>query len=137
MAVSGSASTQGRVLVLDTNAQRAEELSNRLRFLNYEPVIAQAGQDLAEMTGDPGIAVMLVDLTPGQGGCRAFRAVSIKQPSMPVLRISGTVINAGVDETLNHHHTWELDFPLRCSQLAHLLRRAERYQGRDGSGACD
>ena len=40
MAASRSASTQGRVLVLDTNAQRAEELCNRLRFLNYEPVFA-------------------------------------------------------------------------------------------------
>lgn len=129
MAASQSASPQGRVLVLDTNAQRAEELSNRLRFLNYEPVTAQSGQDLAEMTDDPGIAIMLGDLSSGQGVCRAFRALSKQRPTLPVLRVSGTVMNAGIDEELNHHHTWELDFPLRCSQLAHLLRRAERYRG--------
>ena len=131
MSESQSALPQGKVLVLDTNAQRAEELSNRLRFLNYEPVTPQAVQDLAEMTDDPGIAVMLGDLASGQGVCRAFRAVSKQRPSMPVLRISGTVINAGVSEMLNHHHTWELDFPLRRSQMAHLLRRAERYRGRE------
>ncbi len=131
MAESRSASTQGRVLVLDTNGQRAEELCNRLRLLNYEPVTAQSGQDLAEMADDPGIAVMLGDLPSGQDVCRAFRALAKKQPTLPVLRISGTVMDAGVHETLKHHHTWELDFPLRRSQLAHLLRRAERYRGRE------
>ena len=55
MAESRSASTQGRVLVLDTNGQRAEELCNGLRFLNYEPVTAQSGQDLAEMADDPAL----------------------------------------------------------------------------------
>lgn len=131
MSESRSASPQGRVLVLDTNRQRAEQLSNRLRFLNYEPVTAQSGQDLAAITDDPGIAVMLGDLTSGQGVCRAFRALTKKRPTMPVVRMSGTVMNASVDEELNHHHTWELDFPLRCSQLSNLLRRAERYQGRE------
>lgn len=131
MAASRSASTQGRVLVLDTNAQRAEELCNRLRFLNYEPVTAQSGQDLAEMTDPPGIAVMLGDLTSGHAVCSAFHALSKKRPTLPVLRISGTVTDAGVDEELKHHHTWELDFPPRRSQLAQLLRRAERYRGRE------
>ena len=131
MSESRSASTQGRVLVLDTNAQRAQELCNRLRLLNYEPVTAQSGQDFAAMTDAPGIAVILGDLSSEQGVCRAFRALSTKRPTMPVLRISGTVMNAAVDEMLNHHHTWELDFPVRRSQLAQLLRRAERFRGRE------
>jgi len=121
----------GRVLVLDSNAQRAEELSQRLRFLNYEPVTAHSGQALAEITDDSGIAVMLGDLASGKGICRAFHAVSKQRPSMPVIRICGCITNAGVDAELKHHHTWELDFPPRHSQLAQLLRRAERYRGRE------
>ena len=123
--------TQGRVLVLDSNAQRAEELSNRLRLLNYEPVSAQSSQNLTEITDDSGIAVMLGDLASGQGICRAFHAVSKRQPSLPVIRICGSFTNAGVDVELQHHHTWELDFPPRRSQLAQLLRRAKRYRGRE------
>ena len=131
MAKDKSATPQNRVLVLDTNAKRAEELSSRLRVLNYEPVTSQSGQDFADMTNAPGIAVMLGDLTSGQGACSAFRALSKKRPSLPVLRISGAVMDTAVDEELKHHHTWELDFPPRPSQLAQLLRRAERYRGRE------
>ncbi len=126
-----AASSQCRVLVLDANAKRAEELSSRLRFLNYEPIMPQSGVDIAEIADDSGIAVMLGDQDTGQGVCRAFHSLSEKRPTMPVLRISGTVMNAGVDEKLHHHHTWDLDFPLRYSQLTHLLRRAERYRGKE------
>lgn len=131
MAGRQATSLQSKVLVLDTNAQRAEELCNRLRFLNYQPVTPQSCNDLAEITEDSGVAVMLGDLTSGQGVCSAFRALSKKQPGLPILRMSGNVTGAGVDEALSRHDTWALDFPLRCSQLSHLLRRAERYQGRD------
>ena len=130
MTESVSAMSQDRVLILDTNAQRAEELRSRLRFLNYEPVTAPSGQDLVEVTDYSGIAVMLGDQRSGHGVCRAFHALSKKWPTMPVLRISGTVMDAGVDRELKHHHTWELDYPPRSSQLAQLLRRAERYRGR-------
>ena len=125
------ATTQGKVLVLDSNAQRAEELSNRLRFLNYEPVTAESSQILTEITDDSGIAVVIGDLTPGQDMCRAFHALSKQRPSMPVIRICGGLTNAGVDVELQHHHTWELDFPPRRSQLAQLLRRAARYGNRE------
>ncbi len=118
-----------RVLVLDTNTARAEELSNRLRCLNYEPVLPKPGQDLAEITDDSGIAVMLGDMGPGQGVWRAFRALSKKQPTLPVLRMSGTVLSAAMDAQLHGHSTWDLDFPLKQSQLSHLLSRAKRYQG--------
>lgn len=123
------ASSHGKVLVLDSNEQRAEELGNRLRFLNYEPVTPKAGEDLAAIANHSGIAVMLGDLTAGQGVRRVLRALTEQRPMLPVLRVAGSSMHEVVDADLHHHHTWDLDFPLKRSQLVHFLRRAERFQG--------
>lgn len=131
MGGSRSASSHGRVLVLDSNEQRAEDLSSRLRFLNYEPVTPKSDQDIAAITDVSGIAVVLGDLTAGQGVRRAFRALTEKLPMLPVLRVNGSAASEVVNADLQQHHTWDLDFPLKRSQLAFFLRRAERFQGRE------
>ena len=128
-----TASPEGRVLVLDANARRAEELSDRLRTLNYDPVTPQPGQDLDALSGDAGVAVMLGDLSSGKGLRRALRDLSKKRPALPVLRMSNSESSSDSDEKPGHRYLWNVDFPLRHSQLAHLLRRAKRYRGREQS----
>ena len=41
-----------KVLVLDTNPVRAEELSCRLRYLNYEPLVADGSQDFSSLSNE-------------------------------------------------------------------------------------
>ena len=126
-----SPSQRGRVVVLDADAQRAEQLCNRLRFLNYEPVSATSDTDINEIVDDSGIAVMLGSIKSDSDVTRAFSTLSDRRPALPVLHMRDTELSDDLGEHLDRHHAWELDTPLRCSQLAHLLQRAERYQGRE------
>ncbi len=117
-----------KVLVLDSDPERADELSCRLRYLNYEPVVADGRQDVNGFIDEPGIAVMVGDLTAGQGVRTAFSQLAEKRPELPVLLMSTD--NERFDSCcLESHHTWRLELPIRRSQLTRLLRRAERHDG--------
>ena len=112
--------THGKVLVLDSDADRAADLCNRLRYLNYEPVVADAADDLA---GD-GIAAVVgqVDAKVPQDRLDELRKI---RPRLPFLCLAGNRDARQPESGIN----WSLDLPLRKSQLTRLLRRAERYQG--------
>ena len=46
--------SRAKVLVLDANVQHAAELSHRLKFLHYDPIIADShGYDSVTMTALP------------------------------------------------------------------------------------
>jgi len=113
--------THGKVLILDSDADRVAAMSSRLRYLNYEPVVPAHGSDIA---GNGGIAVVVGALAHGDGN--AMRALREKQPGLPFLCLApADSADAEFDLGVN----WSLDLPLRRSQLTRLLRRAERYQG--------
>ena len=122
---------QNRVLVLDTDRRRAAELSDTLRVLNYEPITGCVDGSLHRLCDATDVAVMIGDMPAGQGVGRAFQAAAEQRHSLPVLRVAGGEIAATIDEQLEHHHTWELDAPVISSQLEFLLKRAERYRGRE------
>ena len=111
--------SQHKVLILDSDAGRARDLCNRLRFLNYEPVLPSAR--LAE---NDGIAVVLGDLQHDTGIERALEELKARRPGLPCLCLQADGAASPADG-LN----WPLELPLRKSQLTRLLRRAERYQG--------
>ncbi|MGH8166687.1 MAG: sigma 54-interacting transcriptional regulator, partial [Woeseiaceae bacterium] len=133
---------RSKVLVFDANPSRAEALSQRLRFLNYEPVIAGN----APLTDDDGIAVLLGDL-PAAGNkdsagsmARSFQRLTTKRPDLPIIVIAPDVIapgvvasNAAADAVgkAGTRPVWRLDSPLRRSQLKQLLCRAEGYRGKE------
>ena len=117
--------TQGKVLILDADAARASDLSARLRFLNYEPVIPPADASSEALLGEDGIAVVLGDLEQGDIS-RTLDELKDKQPGLPCLCLPCE------EERVAQHDdgvNWRLDLPLKRSQLTRLLRRAERYHG--------
>jgi sigma-54 dependent transcriptional regulator, flagellar regulatory protein len=136
---------RSKVLVFDANPSRAEALSQRLRFLNYEPVIAGN----APLTDDDGIAVLLGDLPAagdkGSAGgmARSFQQLTKKRPDLPIIAIiaippdviaPGVVASNPAADALVKAGTrpvWRLDSPLRRSQLKQLLSRAEGYRGKE------
>lgn len=124
------ANKHARVLVLDSNPDRARELSHRLRFLNYEPIVADNPDSCEEVSRDPGIAVMLGEL--GETDLReTFHSVMRDRPDLPVLLFDADPEDAELGDALTSHPLWRLDAPIRRHQLAKLLRRAERFDNQD------
>jgi sigma-54 specific flagellar transcriptional regulator A len=136
-----AADAQARVLVLDSDPKRAEVLCHRLRFLNYDSVIACDGEAIEAIAEEPGIAVMLGELPADEAGL-AIRAISLKRPELPFLLMSELPAAGECQLEFGDHPAWKLDLPLRKTQLQQLLRRAERYEGTErrqrltGSSRC-
>ncbi len=118
-----TASRQRKVVVFDANAQRAEELCNRLEFLSYSPVLRTDSHSLEAIEKENGIAVVLGDI---EGDDKKFAAeLRARHPDIPFIQL-----NDG-SSTLNGDADWSLDVPLKRAQLQRLLDRAERYRGSD------
>jgi sigma-54 specific flagellar transcriptional regulator A len=117
--------SQGKVLILDANPERAAELGQRLSFLHYEPVIGDSNAD--NVGNSDSLAVVLGDLVGGKGLKAAANAIREKNPSLPFLCLQGASVTSEQPDGPN----WALDVPLKRSQLKRLLQRALRYQGQE------
>jgi len=125
-----TAHTHARVLVLDSNADRARALSNRLRFLNYDPIVADSADACSEAGDDPGIAVMLGDIN--QSDLReTFHNAMQKRPDLPILFFDKPLDDPEFCAAITDHPAWTLDAPIRRHQLAKLLRRAAQFDGNE------
>ncbi len=111
--------SRAKVLVLDADVQHAAELSHRLRFLHYDPVIAESPDSILDPEG---VTAVIVDSNGDAAVLRTASRLREEHPALPFLCLSG---DTGFDKGPN----WALDLPLKRSQLQHLLGRAERYQG--------
>jgi len=123
-----SRTTRAKVLILDSDAARAVDLSRRLRYLSYEPVIAAKNSSSATIAANAGVAVVLGEMQPGCGFASAASALREQQPDIPFLCLPTTT---GADSKTTGGPIWPLELPLRRSQMTRLLRRAERYQGQE------
>jgi sigma-54 specific flagellar transcriptional regulator A len=110
---------RGKVLVLDADRKHAAELSHRLEFLDYDPIIAQSS---AALSNQDGVTAVIIDSTSGDDVVKAAGEIRSMYPGLPFLYVSeGSLLENGPN--------WSLDLPLKRSQLKRLLGRAERYQG--------
>jgi len=123
--------TTSKVLVLDANPDRAAELSHRLRFMNYEPIVADTEASLGTFAAQQGIAVLIGDTASSKKFHNAFRQLSKKQPHLPFLLLADENTTPDISAADVERPTWTLDMPLRRGQVSRLLRRAERYTGED------
>ena len=116
----------GKVLIIDADTARASDLSCRLRYLNYEPVIPANDVACTEWLDKDSIAVVLGDIEADASADRAISRFRAQQPDLPFLCLP-TTDNGQVD--LATGISWPLELPLRKSQLTRLLRRAQRFHG--------
>lgn len=123
-----SSGKQAKVWVMDSNTVRARELSNRLRFLNYDPVVAGEDNLFDPDATDSGIAVVLGEAKNSKFR-DLFHEVAVKLPDLPVLLLGPDSGAGQFDEDLKNRPHWTLEAPIRRSQLTQLLRRAQRYDG--------
>lgn len=123
-----------KVLILDADLKRADELSARLRYLDYEPILPTGSAPALER-GDS-IAVV-VGSTSGSVDS-TLETLRREHPELPFLCLPGDGNSDSGSEGIN----WPLELPLKRSQLTRLLKRAERYRGVErrhrltGSSAC-
>ena len=110
---------RSKVLVLDTDSDRAADIGQRLRFLNYEPVVLEAG--VTEVECDS-IAVVVAAMSTNDSLRQTASAIRNTHPRLPFLYLSDEVPSATGPN-------WPLGLPLKRAQLERLLGRAERYRG--------
>lgn len=123
-------STMG-VFVLEGDPERAAELSNRLKFLDYEPLLPSEAGHAERLAAAPGIAVLLGDTKTDPALADALETLNRVQPNLPMLVIGNS---AEAKSTASRtapagRPTWTVDAPIRRSQMMRLLKRAERYVG--------
>lgn len=123
--MAGPDTSHGKILILDANVSRSRDLCSRLRFLNYEPVIATADTPPESIAYDENLAVVVGEL---DAAASSWSPDDLKnfQPDLPRLCLPKSTENG---PPLEGGLCWALDLPLKKSQLTRLLRRAERYQG--------
>ena len=125
-----SKAKRSKVLVLDADLSRAQALSHRLRFLNYDPVIANDSDGFDAASQNAGIAVVLGQADDPGLQKDVFHRVTKRRPDLPVLVFNSAGAAAEIGNLGNRPH-WTLDSPVRRSQLTQLLKRAERYAGKE------
>ncbi len=120
--------TRSKVLVIDTNAQRACDLRTQLEFIDYIPIVVSDSDDAptGEFDESEWLAVMLGDFESGPGLDRLLVRVNAKSPHLPVLALGELPDAAGFD--LAERPVWRLDSPIRYAQLSQLLKRASVYE---------
>ncbi len=109
--------SRAKVLVLDADRKHAAELVNRLRFLDYDPIIGDSAESL---THD--VTAVIIDGDGNDGIRRTAGEIRSQRPSLPFLCLSN-------DTRPDDGPNWSVDLPLTRAQLERLLGRAERYQG--------
>ncbi len=116
--------SRAKVLVLGTDVERSAELSHRLEFLDYDPIVTDPSHsDPSRSLHDHSeITAVIVNNDGDDDVARMAGELRSQHPGLPFLCL-------GNEPTLTSGPNWALDLPLTRSQLDRLLSRAERYQG--------
>ncbi len=118
----------GQVLILDADSQRATDFSRRLRYLNYDPVIAGKDREFSALSACNDIAVVLGNLGRDSEFGKAASDYRASHSNVPFVCFPEAI---DAYPELADGCSWTLDLPLRRSQLLRLMQRAERYQGQE------
>ena len=111
--------SRAKVLVLDADRKHAAELSNRLEFLDYDPIIADSTDALADQHD---VTAVIVDSSGNDAIAATAREIRSQYPGLPFLCLSSEL-------KTRSGPNWAVELPLKRAQLERLLGRAQRYQG--------
>ncbi len=109
--------SRAKVLVLDADRKHAAELVNRLRFLDYDPIIGDSAEAFEE-----DVTAVIIDGDGSDAIRRTAGEIRSQHPGLPFLCLSA-------DSQPEDGPNWSVDLPLTRAHLERLLNRAERYQG--------
>ena len=128
----------GRVIVVDSDVERAKSLSSKLNFIDYEPVVASSSEAVDRLAEDRDetLALMLGTVRSGAALSKAVRQLITEFGQLPVLILPHSDAQSEFAQELESRPFWRLDAPLNYRQVAEFLRRAEVHK-RDPSYVFD
>ena len=125
-----SAQLEKIVLLLESSACKAAELSHRLEFLEYQAVTLKSGEIPDTLSNAHSVALMVGELSDPDTS-NAFERLLLEFPDLPVVAINDRSSAASIDQQLGDRPHWHLDAPIRRTQLQKMLERAAAYSGKE------
>ena len=118
--------SESRILLIDSDAVRAERTVSLLEFMDFNPRWVVDGADLnpERHRTDEWMAVMVGSAADAAQASRFFDWLASAKLPPPVLLMEGDAAAFAATHGLHEANVWSLETPLRHTQLEALLRRA-------------
>jgi sigma-54 specific flagellar transcriptional regulator A len=118
--------TESRILLIDSDAVRAERTVSLLEFMDFNPRWVTDGADIntSKHRHDEWMAVMVGSSQDAAQADRFFDWLAGAKLPPPILLMEGNPAAFASAHGLHEANVWGLETPLRHTQLEALLRRA-------------
>jgi sigma-54 specific flagellar transcriptional regulator A len=118
------------VLVVDSDAERAEILKSLLEFIDYEPVIAPSPPAWKKSLVDNGnvVAIILGHHTKAADTGKTIGELKTAAPDLPILMLGEADAEFAADKSLGGQILSYIPLPLRYAPLNNALQQAELYR---------
>ncbi|MEE7560752.1 AAA family ATPase, partial [Xanthomonas sp. Kuri4-2] len=118
--------SESRILLIDSDAVRAERTVSLLEFMDFNPRWVTDGADInpSRHRHDEWMAVMVGSSQDAAQADKFFDWLAAAKLPPPVLLMEGSPAAFAAAHGLHEANVWALDTPLRHTQLETLLRRA-------------
>ncbi|RBB13373.1 sigma-54-dependent Fis family transcriptional regulator [Xanthomonas oryzae pv. oryzae] len=118
--------SESRILLIDSDAVRAERTVSLLEFMDFNPRWVTDGADInpGRHRHDEWMAVMVGSAQDAAQADKFFDWLADAKLPPPVLLMEGSPTAFAQAHGLHEANVWALDTPLRHAQLEALLRRA-------------
>lgn len=117
--------SESRILVLDSDMQRAERVATLLEFMDFTPRLAEP-EDIDTRRSRPGdwVAIVVGDVAEDPVWPSLVQWIAAEPLHPPLMFITGTSEDAPWRSAFHPETLWPLDYPIRRAQLQEALRRA-------------
>ncbi|WCE03735.1 sigma-54 dependent transcriptional regulator [Pseudoxanthomonas sp. JBR18] len=118
--------SESRILLIDSDAVRAERTVSLLEFMDFNPRWVTDGADInpGKHRQNEWMAVMVGSSEDAAQADKFFDWLAAAKLAPPVLLMEGDPVAFAHAHGLHETNVWPLDTPLRHTQLEALLRRA-------------
>ncbi len=121
--------TQGKVLVVDSDAERARQCGTVLNFLDYEASVYHDTSEIAwpNQPQMDWIALMLGDINTRAGLDHLISQLQVLRNKLPVLMMTDHS-NVFDGDQLDDVPHWQMPLPIKFPELSCALNRARQHQ---------
>lgn len=117
--------SESRILVLDSNMERAERVATLLEFMDFTPRLAEPGDvDIKRARPGDWVAIVVGDVADDPVWPSMVQWIAAQPLHPPLLLLTGHADDAPWRAALHPETLWPLDYPIRRTQLQEALRRA-------------
>ena len=125
-----------RILVVDDDAIIRESIRLALDLIGVEAILADSGDRALEAFGQASFDGVIVDLMmPGMDGLATIRALRARAPGLPVIVVSGSILQDSLDAPELMRMATELPGVTSLSKPFKLSDRLHTVRARFGEAA--